>query len=176
MKLTPVFYILSILLAQVVTAKIAPFNFGALIIPAGSLLIGCTFVLRDLTQKEYGRKNTYYVIVAAFGLSGILSIFFDDVLQIVIASLLAFIVSEVTDTEIFTRLKTKFTNKVLISGIVGGSLDSVIFVIVGLSPIGLGFLTWEQCLFAIIGQMGTKILMQFAGAGIIGVLLRMHKI
>ncbi|MNH45116.1 hypothetical protein D3C79_1074790 [compost metagenome] len=55
----------------------------------------------------------------------------------------------------------------LYSGIVGGFLDSAIFVIIGLSPIGAGFVPWEAVPYAILGQMIIKFIMQLIGASII---------
>ncbi|MNZ50763.1 hypothetical protein D3C78_685570 [compost metagenome] len=53
------------------------------------------------------------------------------------------------------------------SGIVGGILDSVIFVVIGLSPLGANFIPWNAVIFAIIGQIVVKTIMQLLGAGII---------
>ena len=156
-------YLLSIVVANVITAKFSPINLGLFIIPWGSFLIGATFVLRDLTQEQIGRKKTYLAIASALVLSGISSMLLGDGLQIVFASLVAFIVSETFDTELFTRLKMKFEKRVLISGTVGGILDSAIFVILGLSPIGAGFVPWNFVIYAILGQMVIKVAMQFVG-------------
>lgn len=59
--------------------------------------------------------------------------------MIVAASALSFVIAETADTEIYTRLKLPMAWRVFYSGIVGGLFDSVIFVIVGLSPLGAGF-------------------------------------
>lgn len=54
------FYLLSIVTANVVTAALAPLQFGIFIVPMGTLLVGATFILRDLVQHKYGRgKHTY---------------------------------------------------------------------------------------------------------------------
>lgn len=158
-----ILYLLSIVAANIITAKFAPIVLGDFIIPWGTLFIGATFILRDLTQNKLGRKKTYYVIFTALLLSGLCSYFLGDGLQVVTASLIAFLISETTDTEIYTRLKLKLEYRVLYSGLVGGLLDSTVFVIVGLSPIGAGFLTWDQVFAAIIGQVVIKSIMQFIG-------------
>ena len=64
--------------------------------------------------------------------------------------------------------------RVLYSGIVGGIFDSVIFVILGLSPIGSGVLPWVAVPYAIVGQLVFKTLMQFIGCLIIK-RIRMYK-
>ena len=164
-----IFYLVSIVAANIITAKFAPITLGVFIIPWGSFLIGVTFILRDLTQNLIGRKRTYLVIAVALMLSGTTSFLLGDGLHIVIASLAAFLISETTDTEIYTRLKLKMEYRVLYSGLVGGLLDSVVFVVIGLSPLGAGYLTWDQVTTAIIGQVIVKTVMQFIGVGVIKV-------
>lgn len=162
-----ILYLLSIVAANIITAKFAPLVLGIFIIPYGSFLIGATFILRDLTQNLIGKKKTYVVILTALVLSGITSYFLGDGLYIVTASLIAFLISETTDTEIYSRLQLKMEYRVLYSGLVGGLLDSTVFVIVGLSPIGAGFLTWNQVFAAIVGQVLIKSIMQLIGVAVI---------
>lgn len=51
------FYLVSIVTANVVTARFAPLELGMFIIPMGSFLIGATFIFRDLVQNKFGRKK-----------------------------------------------------------------------------------------------------------------------
>lgn len=155
-------YLLSIAAANVLTAKCSPISLlgGGLLIPAGSLLAGATFVLRDLVQVKHGRQMAYHVIFGAFALSWALSIALGDAAFVPVASLLAFMASEIADTEIFSRAKRSFVWRVLVSGIIGGTLDSIIFVLVGLSPLTSGALTWGQVPFAVIGQTAVKAMVQ----------------
>jgi queuosine precursor transporter len=164
-----VFYLLSIIAANVVTAKFAPINLGVFIVPMGTLLIGATFIFRDLVQNQIGRKKTYGLIAIALILSAIVSFLLGDTLLIVLASALSFAIAETTDTEIYTRLKLPMAWRVFYSGLVGGLLDSAIFVIIGLSPLGAGFLPWEAVPFAIAGQVIFKTLIQGLGAMILGI-------
>ncbi|WP_239616468.1 VUT family protein [Cohnella mopanensis] len=165
--MTIVLYLLAITSANVVTASLAPIQLGYLIIPAGSFLIGATFIFRDLVQNAIGRKYTYGIIAAAMILSVATSYYLGDTLWIVGASALTFLFSETTDTEIYTRLKLPMSLRVLYSGIVGGVVDSVVFVIIGLSPLGAGFLPWNLVGYAIAGQIAVKIIMQLMAAIII---------
>lgn len=158
-----ILYLAAIVLANVITAKFAPLQLGVFIIPYGSFLIGATFILRDLVQNKYGKKNTYLFIGLALLLSAISSYVLGDTLWIVFASAISFAVSETTDTEIYSRLKTSINLRILYSGIFGGILDSSIFVIVGLSPIGAGMVPWDAVWMAILGQLMIKIGMQFLG-------------
>jgi queuosine precursor transporter len=159
-----VFYLLSIVIANVVTARFAPLSFGMFIVPMGTLFVGATFIFRDLVQNKYGRKKTYGFIFTALILSAVVSFSLGDTLMIVAASALSFLLAETADTEIYTRLKLPMAWRVFYSGIVGGILDSVVFVIVGLSPIGAGILPWEAVPFAIMGQVIVKTIVQLVGA------------
>lgn len=160
-------YLTAIVAANIITAALAPLVFGVFIVPMGSFLIGATFILRDLVQRKYGRKKTYALIVLALVLSAISSFLLGDTLAIVGASAVSFLVAETTDTEIFTRLKASLAKRVFYSGLVGGTLDSAVFVVVGLSPIGAGFLPWAAVPAAILGQVIVKTVMQALGAGVI---------
>lgn len=163
-------YLAAIVFANVLTAAIAPFPLGPFFIPTGTFLIGATFILRDLVQERYGRKQTYVIIMIALLISGISSYMLGDTLTILVASAISFVLSETTDTEIYTRLKLPMGLRVFWSGAVGGILDSATFVIIGLSPIGAGFLSWEMVPMAIAGQVLVKVVMQGLGAGMIALL------
>ena len=156
-------YLIAIVLANVITASFAPLILGIFIIPYGSFLIGATFILRDLVQNKYGKKKTYLFIGLALLLSAISSYLLGDTLWIVFASAVSFAISETTDTEIYSRMKTSISMRILYSGVVGGILDSTIFVIVGLSPLGAGFVPWDAVWMAILGQIMIKIVMQILG-------------
>jgi uncharacterized PurR-regulated membrane protein YhhQ (DUF165 family) len=157
-------YLASIVIANVVTAQFQPANIIGLIVPYGTWFIGLTFFLRDLTQKKYGRNKTYLFIVTALVLSAVTSSLLGDQLYIVAASSISFIISETIDTEIYTRLKSPLYLKVLYSGIFGGISDSTIFVVIGLSPLGMNFLPWSAVPLAILSQIIIKVLLQCVGA------------
>ncbi len=159
-----IFYLICIVTANVVTASLAPFHFGIFIVPMGTFFIGATFILRDLVQNKYGRKKTYGLIALALLLSAIVSASLGDTLLIVAASALSFLLSETADTEIYSRLKLPMAWRVFYSGIVGGILDSAVFVIIGLSPLGANILPWEAVPAAIIGQIIVKTVLQLIGA------------
>lgn len=167
-------YLVTIIFSNIITASLNPIPFLGLLIPWGTVFVGATFIFRDLCQEKYGRKNIYILIGLAMLLSGIGSLILGDGLSIVFASCVAFLISESCDTEIYTRLKLPMHLRVLYSGIVGGIFDSVIFVILGLSPIGSGMLPWVAVPYAIAGQLVFKTLMQFIGCGIIK-RIRMYK-
>ena len=157
-------YLLAIIAANIITAAFPPLQLWLFLVPTGSFLIGATFVLRDLVQMRYGKKTTYLAIGTALVISACSSYLLGDPLAITFASAVSFIVSETTDTEIYSRLQRSLGTRVFWSGAIGGSLDSIVFVILGLSPLGAGFVPWEAVPLAIVGQLIVKILMQGLGA------------
>jgi len=158
-------YLLAIIIANVVTAAFMPLQLGPLLIPYGTWFIGITLVLRDLIQHKYGRKTAYLAIGGALVLSALTSKMLGDTLAITLASAVSFLISESADTEIYTRFKANFLKRVLASGVISGFLDSVIFIILGLSPLISGFLPWALVPGAIIGQFTIKTFMQVVGVG-----------
>jgi len=158
-------YLLSIVLANVITARFAPMELGVLIIPYGTLFIGLTLVMRDMVQNRFGRYKTYLLIGVALILSALSSYLLGDELWVVFASTLSFIISETADTEIYTRFKLPFVKRVFYSGVVAGFLDSAIFVIVGIGPLGLQYVPWALIPYAILGQWVAKVVMQLIVAG-----------
>lgn len=160
-------YLLTIIMANLMTAKFDPVRLfgGALIFPVGSVFAGAVFALRDLVQMKHGKTATYKLITWAAALSAILSVLLGDTAHVAAASIAAFFVSEAVDTEIFSRLRKPLATRILLSGILGGCLDSALFVMIGLSPIGANMLTWAAVPSAIAGQMLVKILVQLPAAG-----------
>lgn len=54
------FYLISIVTANVVTAAFAPLQLGMFIVPMGTLLIGATFIFRILCKTNtVERRHTY---------------------------------------------------------------------------------------------------------------------
>lgn len=157
-------YLLLIAAANLLTAKFDPLILagGALIVPLGSLFAGAVFILRDLVQMKHGKQKTYTTILGAAALSAVLSVGLGDTAYVAVASVVAFFASEAADTEIFSRVRRSLAARVLLSGIVGGCLDSVLFVLLGLSPLGAGMIPWAAVPSAVLGQMLVKVLVQFA--------------
>ncbi len=152
-------YLLLITVANILTAKFDPLVLagGGLVVPIGSLFAGAVFVLRDLVQMKHGRAKTYTTILSAAALSGALSIGLGDTAHVAVASVMAFFGSEAVDTEIFSRMRRSMPARILLSGIVGGALDSVLFVLLGLSPMTSNMIPWEAVPSAVLGQMLVKI-------------------
>ena len=158
------FYVLTIVLANVVTAGFSPVHMIWFIVPTGTFFIGFTLLFRNMVQLTLGRRWVYAAIFVGLVSSAISSYLLRQTMMIVVASAVSFAISESADTEIFTRMwKRNIYVRVLCGGGVGGILDSAVFVVLGLSPIGAGFIPWQALPNAILGQLLIKVLMQVLG-------------
>jgi len=168
-----ILYVVSIVMANVLTAKFAPIHLVIFLVPVGTWLIGFTFSLRDWVQYTVGRKWTYAVIGFALAASALSSHLLGDTLYIVGASALSFLISESTDTEIFTRYKASLMKRVLASGTAASILDSFIFAALGLIP--AGFITWESVPSVVSGQILVKTLLQFIAVALLHGTMKVRK-
>lgn len=165
-------YVAAVALANVITATTEPIFFAGFVVTWGTFFAGATFVLRDLVQRERGRQVAYLAIGGGLLISAALSLVYADALPIAVGSLAAFAVGESLDTEVFSQLDRPFPTRVAISGLVGGLVDTVVFVLIALSPLWSGILTWGQVPRAIVGVYLVKAALQLAGA----LLLRREKV
>lgn len=163
-----ILYLVTIAIANILTAKFEPFVLcsGLLIVPVGSVFVGSVFVLRDFVQLKHGKRKTYATIFAAILLSAIMSAILGDTAHVAAASAVSFFASEAIDTEIFSKIQKSFATRIMLSGIIGGIVDSALFVVIGLSPIGSAAISWSQVPYAIIGQTVVKTIVQFMAAAI----------
>ena len=127
---------------------------GGMSIDAGTFIYPLTFTLRDMVHKTMGKKGAQLMIVTAAGFNLLMALYFwvvsilppdlgvgaqaefGQVLaplwRLVFASIVAEVISELTDTEIYSAWKNKVTSKhqwsrVLVSNAVSIPLDSFIF-------------------------------------------------
>lgn len=102
---------------------VIPVGFG-LTAPSGVLAIGVALVLRDLVQRRLGVKWSIFAI--AFGAA--LSATFAPP-ALVVASTVAFLLSELADLSVYTPLqRRRLMLAVLASGVVGLIVDSIVFL------------------------------------------------
>ena len=100
-----------------------PVGFG-LMAPSGVLLVGAALVLRDAVHSSLGAKWA----IAAIGAGAVLSAALSPA-ALVIASVAAFLLSELADLAIYTPLrKNKLVLAVLLSGLIGSIVDSAVFL------------------------------------------------
>lgn len=146
------FYIMAQLIADIGATKFVVV--GPYVLPAGTFIFALTFTLRDLVHKRLGKEWAKVAIwVAAgcnlvlagylylmtflpapgfFGLAESWNAIFAIVPSITIASIVAELVSELVDTEIYSLWKAKMPkapqwSRVLVSNIISLPLDSFIF-------------------------------------------------
>lgn len=137
-------YIGSIVAANwmTVTFGLVPIGFG-LLVTAGTFAAGVALLARDWVQTTSGRL----VAVGAIVVGAALSYFIADPF-IALASGLAFLVSELVDLGVFTRLRERsLPGAVLLSSVVAAPVDTVLFLWLA----GFG-VTWQ----AVLGQFIVK--------------------
>ena len=92
--------------------------------PSGVLMIGIALVLRDLVQRRLGAIVAVGAIVLGAALSAAVA-----PPSLVIASAVAFLMSELADFAVYTPLqRRRFVTAVVASGLVGLVIDSVVFL------------------------------------------------
>jgi len=97
---------------------------GPLMAPSGVLMVGLALVLRDLVQRRLGRKVALMAIVAGAALSGAVA-----PPALVMASTVAFLLSELADFAVYTPLQARgLVLAVLASSVAGLIADSVLFL------------------------------------------------
>lgn len=152
-------YIACSLMANVMSVKILRVgpSWASFSVDAGTLTYPLTFTLRDLVHKVGGRSVARIVVVSGGALNALLALglyltsvlpgdpgvisgaqdHFGDVLapvtRIVLASVVAQVISELVDTEVYQRFVDRFGHRiqwgrVVSSNTVSIPLDSVIFV------------------------------------------------
>ena len=92
--------------------------------PSGVLMIGLALVLRDLVQRRLGKLWALVAIVAGAALSGLVASS-----ALVVASMAAFLFSELADFAVYTPLqRNRFITAVIASSMVGFVVDSMLFL------------------------------------------------
>lgn len=100
-----------------------PVGFG-LMAPSGVLMVGAALVLRDIVHERLGGAWA----LAAIAVGGILS-WWLAAPALVLASVLAFALSEIADFAVYAPLrKRQLGLAVLASGVVGALVDSAVFL------------------------------------------------
>lgn len=163
-----VLYLLALAGANVATAELTPifvdFMGQTVAITAGTFFIGALFFLRDAVQARYGLKAAYGAIIGALSINVLLSLHYQDLAWITAASAAALFISEVADTVVYSRFHGAFGPRILASGTVSTPLDSIVFVVLGLSPLTSGIIPWSAVTATIALQFLVKFGMQLAVA------------
>jgi uncharacterized PurR-regulated membrane protein YhhQ (DUF165 family) len=113
--------------------------------PPMSLVVGLVFVARDYAQREIGHKVIIAMLVSA-ALSYVMANPF-----VAVASLSAFLISEFADWAVYSFTRRPFSQRVLLSSVIGTPLDSAVFLaIIGhFSLVGVVAMTLSKMLGAL---------------------------
>jgi len=147
-------YIAAQMLADIASLKIGVV--AGFAVDMGTFIYPITFTLRDVVHKVLGKKNTQTLILSAgainllmagylmwvasvpgdadWGLTAEFSAILGPLWRIVFASILAEVISELVDTEIYHWFVTRITKKyqwarVLLSNSVSVPIDNLIFAV-----------------------------------------------
>ncbi len=143
---------------------------GGMSIDAGTFIYPLTFTLRDMIHKTMGKQGARLMIITAAGFNLLMAGYFwlvsilppdmgvgaqpefGQVLaplwRLVFASIIAEVISELTDTEIYSLWKEKVTarhqwSRVLVSNAVSIPLDSLIFCWIAFGGLFEGSVVWS---------------------------------
>ena len=114
-------YVVSIVLVNIGFVYVAPVPLLGEMFPPMSLLVGVIFILRDFAQHEIGHK-----VLGAMAIGAVLSYLMADPF-VAIASVVAFIISELADWAVYTFTKKPLGQRILISSAVGTPIDKCFY-------------------------------------------------
>ena len=147
-------YIMAQAIADIGATKLI--EIGGVVMPGGTFIFALTFTLRDMIHKRLGREWARMAIFTAAALNVLLAVYmlmlsrlpspdffalgdswnaiFAIVPAITIGSIVAELVSELTDTEVYHFWKTRFPaapqwSRVLVSNAVSLPIDSIVFTL-----------------------------------------------
>ena len=187
-------YIAAQMIADIASIKIGVVALplaGALAVDMGTFIYPITFTLRDVVHKLLGKRSAQALIVTAavvnlgmvlylmwaasvpsdpeaFG-SAEFSAVFAPLWRIVVASIVAEVISELTDTEIYHWFVTRITTRmqwlrVLVSNTVSVPIDNAIFALIAFAPVALlgtaglpWAVVWEIFVFNLIVKYGVTL-------------------
>jgi uncharacterized integral membrane protein (TIGR00697 family) len=186
-------FIAALMLANIVAIKIVDLGFTA--VTAGIFIYPITFIISDTIAEIWGRKVAQQAIWIALAINvcmvGVFTmviqlpsaVFFENqkeleiilgaVPRIVLASLVAFSISQNIDVYLFTKLRAKTAGKHLwlrtnVSTITCQLVDTVIFFVVAF----VGIMPVIEMATATATELGVKIAMSIIGTPIVYLLVR----
>lgn len=111
-----------------------------------ALIVGFVFVIRDFAQRKVG----HHILWAM--LAGIIISWWMASPQLALASAAAFAIGELGDWALYTFTTKPFSQRILISSLLGAPMDSLVFLtLIGIaSPISVSAMTLSKLAGAII--------------------------
>jgi len=114
--------------------------------PAGAAVIGLTFSARDFVQRKYGHLWSWVWMIVAT----IITALFNK--KFAFASGAAFLTSEALDWLIYTITKRPFSQRIILSNLIGTPVDSVVFVCIAFGWNWSAI--WGQTLVKFVSSLG----------------------
>jgi queuosine precursor transporter len=114
-------YVVGIVLVNWTFTVLAPWPTPLGDLYIANVIVGFVFVLRDYAQREVGHKVLLATLVA-----GVITYFMVDP-AIAVASITAFVISEMADWAIYSFTKRPLQSRILISSLVSVPLDTLAF-------------------------------------------------
>ncbi len=148
-----VIYILAVLGANLTATWFLPLPiFGQ--VAVGTFIFGFTFTQRDRMHVR-GRRFVYGIIILATLLSVVLAMIGHVPPRIIVASVVAILIAETADTEVYQRLLGRtWWHRVLASNAVSIPLDSLFFNLVAFA----GVFETREMMAIIFGEILVKFL------------------
>lgn len=151
-----ILYFIVGILATLVTVWFKPLDLGIIAIPPSSWVMGFSFLLitiiSDYSGSSVASKMIWIMLAMTSGICFILG--YSQML--VLASGVAFVLGQFA-----TKLLYKITRHPLLSSMAGSFIDAIIWILLGLSPIGIGSVPWSMFVYAVLGQILVQFIMQF---------------
>ena len=125
--ISAIIYIIAVLIANYTATWFIPLPiFGK--VAVGTLVFGVTFDQRDRLHHYRGRKAVYLTVAITAFLAFLESYFLKVPGRIILASLIAIVIAEAADTEIYQNaIQRPWLERVIRSNAVSIPLDTVIF-------------------------------------------------
>jgi len=188
-------YVASQLIANVLSTKIAVLPILNLSIDGGTIIYPLTFTLRDFVHKTWGKKSSRQLVFIAAGLNIVMVALFWlvgrmtpdptwqfqaayesillPVMRIVAASIVAQVISELIDTEVFSYVYKKINDvaAVFFSNAVGLLVDSILFGLIAFA----GALPLTTVIQIIIANILVKLVMSIISTPTIKLIPRTAK-
>ena len=115
-------YIVAIVLVNIGFVYVPLVPVGGEMFPPMSLVVGVVFILRDYSQREIGHH-----VLAAMGIGAALSYLMADP-YVALASLVAFLISELVDWYVYTFTGRPLGQRILLSSAISTPIDSAVFL------------------------------------------------
>lgn len=143
--MSAVFYLGSIVLANILVHTLGIVTVFGLTFPAGAAAIGLTFSARDFVQERYGTFGCWAWMLLASGIT------FAFNRHLALASLCAFFIAEFSDWAIYTTTRGGIEKRLLLSNLISTPLDSVVFVLLAFGPVWPAI--WGQTIIKMLSSM-----------------------